>query len=143
MAGKFNYEKRHKYLHLLGEDKLLWDRFIDNFPDRFNTVDYDIHVGTGIESNEVSDTKISDQWRHLTMKRIDVIGWKNQQPTIIEVKKRVGLDTLGQILGYQILYTKDFPEYPSPALLIVCGFIGPDDIFVLNKFHIPFEEIKI
>jgi len=141
MAGKFNYEKRHKYPHLLGDDIHIWNRFIDRYPQRFNTVDYDIHVGTGIKDTHEDNTNFSDQWRNLTKKRIDVVGWKNQQPTIIEVKKRVGLDTLGQILGYRILYKKENPNAPSPALLIVCESIGPDDIFVLNEFHIPFEVL--
>lgn len=143
MAGKFNYEKRFKYPHLLGDDIPIWEKFIELHPDKFQSVDYDIHVGTGILSKEDSPDKESDQWRQLTMKRIDVVGWKNQQPTIIEIKKRVGLDTLGQILGYQILYKRQFPDYPSPALLIVCGSIGPDDILVLNEFHIPFEIVDI
>jgi len=143
MEGKFNYEKRHKYPHLLGDDKIIWNKFIELHPNRFNTVDYDLHVGTGMETPEMADIKITDQWRNLTKKRIDVVGWKNQQPTIIEVKKRVGLDTLGQVLGYRFLYKKMFPESSSPALLIICGSIGPDDILVLNEFHIPFEVIEI
>ena len=141
MAGKFNYEKLHKYPHLLGEDKTIWSRFIDSYPNRFDTVDYDIHVGSGILPLDEANEKMTEQWRQLTRKRIDVVAWKNQQPTIIEVKKRVGLDTVGQILGYRIIYKKEFPDYPSPALLIVCGSIGPDDILVLKEFHIPFEVI--
>lgn len=143
MAGKFNYEKRYKYPHLLGDDKLIWNLFVDSFPNRFDTVDYDIHVGRGISSPNENNKIISEQWRQLTKKRIDVVGWKNQQPTIIEVKKRVGLETVGQILGYRILYKKQFPDYPSPALLVICESIGPDDILVLNEFHIPFEVVKI
>jgi len=143
MPGKFNYEKRHKYPHLLGEDVPLWERFIELHPDKFETVDYDLHVGT-TNKNESSDIPINtDQWRQLTMKRIDVVGWKNQQPTIIEVKKRVGLDTLGQVLGYRFLYKKMFPEYSSPNLFIICGSIGPDDILVLKEFYIPFEVVEI
>lgn len=141
MPGKFNYEKRHKYPHLLGEDQRIWDRFISLHPSLFDTVDYDIHVGRGHSSLPETDDKTASQWRNLTMKRIDVVGWKNQQPTIIEVKKRVGLDTLGQVLGYRFLYKRENPSISSPALLIVCGSIGPDDIDVLNEFHIPFEVI--
>lgn len=138
MAGKFNYEKRFKYPHLLGEDKIIWDSFIIKFPDRFDTVDYDIHVGSGIEAPPEEPEKISDHWRQLTMKRIDVVGWKNQQPTIIEVKKRVALDTLGQVLGYRFLYLRDNPDIKSIPLLIVSGSIGPDDKDVLDHYGISF-----
>ena len=141
MAGKFNYEKRHKYPHLLGEDKYVWNRFIDKFPNRFDTVDYDLHVGKGIQSLEETPHPFSDQWRQLTMKRIDVVGWKNQQPTIIEVKGKVGLDTLGQVLGYRYLFKKAFPEIPGSALLVVCSSCGPDDAEILNHYGISFEIV--
>jgi len=141
MPGQFNYEKRHKYPHLLGEDIPIWDRFIVLHPDKFQTVDYDVHVGIGNNVSPEEETKITDQWQNLTKKRIDVIGWKNLQPTIIEVKKRVVLGTLGQVLGYRLLFKKERPDIPSPALLIVCESIGPDDIFCLTEFHIPFEIV--
>ncbi len=141
MPGKFNYEKLRKYPHLLGEDIPIWSRFIDRHPDKFQTADYDIHVGTGSDPEPYEEEKYSRQWNNLTKKRIDVIGWNNQQPTIIEVKKRVTLSTLGQVLGYRILFKKERPDIPSPALLIICESIGPDDKFCLNEFHIPFEIV--
>ncbi len=141
MPGKFNYETRHKYPHLLGEDIPIWSRFIILHPDKFQTVDYDIHVGIGTEFETEDNENLNHQWQNLTKKRIDVVGWKNLQPTIIEVKKRVTLSTLGQVLGYRILFKKERPDIPSPSLLIICESIGPDDIFCLNEFHIPFEIV--
>ncbi len=138
MEGKYNYEKMRKYPHLLGEDIPVWSRFIELYPDRFNTVDYDIHVGSGIETPPDTDERMSEQWRYLTSKRIDVIGWKNGLPTIVEIKHRVGLDTLGQILGYRFLYLKEHPEITGIPLLIICATIGPDDVHVLNHFNVPF-----
>ncbi len=141
MPGKFNYEVRHKYPHLLGEDIPIWSRFIVLHPDKFHTVDYDVHVGIGSNVSPEDETKITDQWQNLTRKRIDVIAWKNQQPTIIEVKKRVTLATLGQVLGYRYLFRKENPDIQSPALLIVCESISPDDVSCLNEFSIPFEVV--
>ena len=77
MEGKFNYEKRYKYPHLLGQDKIIWDNFITKFPDIFDTVDYDVHVGTGIVAQGEPNVAIVDQWKQLTKKRIDVIGYKD------------------------------------------------------------------
>ncbi len=138
MEGKFNYEKMRKYPHLLGEDISVWDRFIEQHPDRFNTVDYDVHVGTGIAALHDEEPTFDSQFRSLTMKRIDVIGWKNNLPTIIEVKYRVGLDTLGQVLGYRSLYLRENPGILGIPILVVCNTIGQDDRYVLNQFSIPF-----
>jgi len=137
MPGKYNFEKLAKYPHLLGEDIFIWSQFIENNPGRFNTVDYDVHVGTGIEAPNEKNEYFVEHWRKLTQKRIDVIAWKKDSPTIIEVKFRVGLDTLGQILGYQLLYGIEHPEYINSPILILCAFISGDDITVLDHFHVP------
>ena len=138
MAGKFNYEWRHKYPHLIGDDKEVWNRFIERYPDRFDTVDYDVHVGSGIDAPDEPDEKSAAQWKDLTRKRIDVVGWKADFPTIIEVKKRVGLATLGQVLGYRFLYLREYTEISSVPLLIVCSQIDKDDIDVLDHFRIQY-----
>ncbi|MQY77787.1 MAG: hypothetical protein GH151_01110 [Bacteroidetes bacterium] len=141
MAGKFNYEVRHKYPHLIGEDKDVWERFVLKYPIRFETVDYDVHVGSGIETPGVLDSKPAQQWRNLTRKRIDVVAWDRDFATIIEVKKRVGLPTLGQVFGYRFLYRRENPDVFLRPPLIICSQIDKDDIDVLNHFGILFEVV--
>ncbi len=141
MAGKFNYEVRYKYPHLIGEDKEVWDRFVRKFPDRFETVSYDVHVGSGIEAPDEVDTKPAQQWKDLTRKRIDVIGWRNGFAQIIEVKKRVGLSTLGQVLGYRVLYQRENLDVLLKPLLIICSQINQDDMDVLDHYGILHEVV--
>ncbi|MBA7542014.1 hypothetical protein ES705_34330 [subsurface metagenome] len=141
MSGKFNYELRYKYPHLIGEDKDVWDRFVQKYPHKFDTVDYDVHVGTGIVDPDEPESKISEQWKELTRKRIDVIGWKVNFATIIEVKKRVGLASLGQALGYRFLYQLENPKVLLSPSLIVCSQIDNDDQIVLDHFGILYEVV--
>ena len=138
MPGKFNYEVRHKYPHLIGEDTEVWNRFILKFPDKFDTVDYDVHVGLGADTSPIPNKTSKYYWENLTKKRIDVIGWKNNIPTIVEVKKRASLFTLGQVLGYRFLYLREHSEVPMVKTLIVCDTISQDDIDVLNHYGIDF-----
>jgi len=138
MPGKFNYELRHKYPHLIGDDTEVWNRFIQQYPDKFDTVDYDIKVGKGTGANTFTDETAKNYWIQLTQKRIDVIGYKNTIITIIEVKKRVGLHTLGQILGYRFLYLRENPDIKLVKTLIVCSSINEDDSDVLNNYGIDF-----
>jgi len=138
MPGKYNYEYRHKYPHLIGDDTAVWTRFISKFPDRFDTVDYDIKVGSGTDPNFIKGDKSGEYWAMLTKKRIDVVAWKGNFPTIIEVKKRTSLFTLGQILGYRFLYTRENPSIRVVKSLIVCATIYQDDIDVLNHYGIDF-----
>lgn len=138
MPGKFNYEFRHKYPHLIGEDTEVWNRFILKYPDRFDTVDYDIKVGRGADTTPIQEQTSKEYWAQLTKKRIDVIGYKNNFVTIVEVKKRGSLFTLGQILGYKYLYLREFPEVLSVLTLIVAAQISQDDRDALSHFGIDF-----
>ncbi|MBA7572489.1 hypothetical protein ES708_14269 [subsurface metagenome] len=77
----------------------------------------------------------------LSQKRIDVVGWVGDSPMIIEVKKRVGLSTLGQVLGYRVLFVKDFKHFGLPDLLVVCAMISPDDKYVLEANTVKIEVV--
>ena len=141
MPGKYNYEHMRKYPHMIGEDTEAWNRFILKWPNRFDTVDYDIHVGHGAKIFSIEDKKSQAYWTQLTKKRIDVIGYKDTIVTIIEVKKRVGLYTLGQILGYRFLYLREHPEQKSVRTLIICANIDQDDMDVLSHYGVDFYLI--
>ena len=138
MPGKFNYEFRHKYPHLIGEDTEVWSRFVLKFPKKYDTVDYDVKVGSGANTDPIPNEGSKQYWAFLTKKRIDVIGYKNDFATIIEVKKRASLFTLGQILGYRFLYLREHPELHVVKTLIVCDTISKDDSDVLNNYGIDF-----
>ncbi len=136
MAGRLAYGKRYKYPHMLGDDIPIWERYLSLFPDEFDSVDYDFRVGEGIPPLDHLPENIKRDAKALTQKRIDVLAWNGENPTIIEVKKRAGLSTLGQILGYAALFKMDFRNIKEPELLIVTGKVYPDDLFVLEDKNI-------
>jgi len=126
---------------MIGEDLIVWNRFVDRFPHRFDSVDYDWRVGQGMALQESWEDTIKRMATMITQKRIDVIGWNGEVPTIIEVKKNVNTGTLGQILTYQYLFEREFPHFPKPSLLVVCGQMDVDDMSVLGGFQIPVEVV--
>ncbi len=141
MAGRLPYIKRIRYTHMVGDEVAIWSRFIEKFPGRFQTVDYDFRVGQGMEvAPDWPDNRKRDA-KSLSQKRIDVIGWNKERPTIIEVKKRVGLSALGQILGYRQLFMEEFNKIQSPRVLIVTENIGIDDARILRAMKVPVEVV--
>ena len=141
MSGRLPYVKRKYYPHMTGEDIVIWGRFVDRFPGRFETVDYDFRVGKGIAAYSTEDENYARMATMLSQKRIDAIGWVGDHPTIIEVKKRVGLSTLGQVLGYRLLFLKDFENFGTPELLVVTETISEDDRFVLEFSKVMIEVV--
>ena len=141
MSGRLPYVTRKYYPHMTGEDGAIWNRFVEKYPQRFDSVDYDFRVGQGTELAGDIDDNYVRMAKMLSQKRIDVVGWNGDYPTIIEVKLRVGLSTLGQILGYQKLFGKEFPHFSFPELLVVCQYIGQDDVDVLTSYRVPVEVV--
>lgn len=141
MSGRFPYEPRRKYPHMLGEDVVIWERFIEKYPDRYDSVDYDWRVGRGMELDADWEENVKRMATAITQKRIDAVGWNGDDVTIIEVKKSVSIGTLGQILGYRSLFVKEFPNFSVPKLLVVCESMGFDDKTVLDDYKIPVEVV--
>lgn len=141
MNGRYPYQKRSAYPHMIGEDKKVWERFIVKFPERFESVDYDWRVGVGMEIKPWWTENIKRMAVMLSQKRIDVLAWKADTPTIIEVKRRVTIGTIGQILSYRVLFMSDLPLMNKPELLVITEMIGGDDMLVLDYYKIPYEVV--
>ncbi len=141
MFGRFSYGERYKYPHMKGQEVDVWERFMTLNPGFFMTVDYDWRVGRGMNVPFPVTENISRMARMLSQKRIDVLGWIDDRPTIIEVKKRVGIQTLGQVLGYKVLFEQEFPNILKPEMMVVCQDIERDDQDVLDSYKIPVYRV--
>jgi len=103
---RMKYEIRRNYPHMIGEERDVWERFIKENPGFFQEVEYDVHVGEGMTMPDNWSEKDLSWAQHLTQKRIDVVGFRGDEIVLVEVKRRVDLATLGQVLGYKFLYER-------------------------------------
>ena len=126
MTGKYAFAKIPKYPHLRPEDILIWEKFIDNFPGFYESVDYDVHVGQGRDYPEVEEPKIYDDMKWLSLKRIDVVGYRKDRVDIIEVKPRAGASAVGQVEVYTDLYKEKFPDVKNLKKIIITDDMDPD-----------------
>ena len=145
MTGKYKFAKLRKYPHLGPEDIFIWEKFLDNFSAFYNSVDYDMHVGRGRDYPMVDEPKIYNDMKWLSMKRIDVVGYKADRIDIIEIKPKAGASAVGQVEVYADLYKEKFPKAGDIKKIIITDEMDPDttricgcrDIGVLiteNKF---------
>ena len=110
---------RFRYPHMLPRDKYLWDRFLELHGDYFERFDYDIRVGEGIGELEGYPENIRRAAKMLTQKRIDAVGYRGSEIWVFEIKPHAGLSAIGQVIAYETLWNKDFPDRPVTYKAIV------------------------
>jgi len=110
------------------EDAITWSKFLAQHGDEYLSFDYDLRVGSGVVADEKVPEKYNEDFRLLTMKRIDAVGFKEKGADIFEVKQRAGLSALGQLNAYQRLFQQSYPSIPVLSLNLVCDFATAEEI---------------
>ena len=113
----YPFKKLAKYPHLMPKDVKIWERFIDQNPDSFGLVSYDVRVGEGMKLPDDAEEPYASDMYHLSKKRIDVVGFVGNEAWVIELKPRAGFTAIGQAIGLAELY---YPPSGSPAVIIPC-----------------------
>lgn len=136
--GRFKFEKIAKYPHMKPEDIAVWERFIDQNPDFFDTVDYDFRVGEGAPQAPTLPENIARDGKILTQKKIDVIGYNAGNVWIIEVKPIANMRGLGQLLTYQTLYLQRNTPTGFIFPMIIAGEMERElkEIFAENRIAV-------
>jgi len=123
-----------KYPHMLpGLETELWETWLRLFKDKFDRFEYDVRVGKGAKPHRKLPPEIEKDLKMLTQKRIDVVAWKGDQATIIEVKPFAGLSAVGALLGYKTLWMDENPGKRTPKLALVTNQINRDMQRVCEK----------
>ena len=123
---KVKYERRTWYDNLREGETAIWNRFIDREPDAFDEVIYNLHVGQGAAIPEGTEDAIARDFRMLTQYKIDVVGFKGNTTSIIEIKPYAGAGAIGQLLTYAELYKKDVDPAARPRLIVLTDRLRPD-----------------
>lgn len=126
IQGKYPYKLLSKYPHLMPNDVRIWERFIQTFPKFYNSVDYDIKVGQPRKYPGLPGDKYKKDLEYLSRKRIDVIGYRDNEIHIIELKPNAGFSAIGQVLGYLELYKPYAPENIHVSGFLITDFETPD-----------------
>lgn len=119
MREVFKYEKGYWYPHLSSSEKAIWERFIEQWPQAYDSCQYDFHVGSAPEFNTLTDEGEDWEQDKLYRRRIDVIGRTGSEQDIIEVKKRATTSTIGQVEGYRDLFVRDEEPLGKVGMVII------------------------
>jgi len=138
MQGKYKFERLLKYPHFRPEETAIWERFIIKFPNYFESVDYDLKVGTPREYPEGYPFGLSEAMRELSKKRIDVVGYSGKKVYIVEVEPNAGHPGIGQVLSVTELYKREHPDVEKVVPVLITDRENPDIRELCRKFGIVF-----
>ncbi len=111
---------------MMPEDVAIWERFIEQFPDAYDSVQYDVKVGGAPDFVKDHPDEAARGQVPLYQRKIDVVGFKSEQIDIIELKPRAGTSALGQVNGYRHLYMKDFSPPETPKAIVITDTLLQD-----------------
>lgn len=111
-------DKKRSYPGLNDLSADLWRKFLELYQDRFESFEYNVRVGRGIDPGPSVTPEMREMWRAVTTKRIDVVAVRENQTWVIEVEDRPGARTFGQVALYLYL----LPQY-HPVREILIGAV--------------------
>lgn len=124
--GKYKYEKLSWFPDLSQIEARIWERFIEQFPDMYDSVDYCFHLGT-IPEHVLAHPEHSMRLEApLYQYEIDVVGYKGDQVDIIELKHWATMRALGQVNGYRHLWQRDIDPTSNPKAVVITDLLTPD-----------------
>lgn len=119
MRDIFKYEKGYWYPHMKPRDIEIWERFINKYPEKYESCQYDFNVGDPPPFNTFMDDGTDANQDALYRLKIDVIGHTPDRLDIIEIKPNAGPSTIGQVKGYRTLFMRDEqPKLPVGMVII-------------------------
>jgi hypothetical protein len=119
MIEVFKYEKGNWYPHMSASDRLIWERFIDKYPDAYKQCQYDFHVGEAPGFNTLMDDGEDKNQDKLYRLRIDVVAGSEMGIDIIEVKPKAGPSSIGQLKAYKTLYSRDEDPFGKIGMVLI------------------------
>lgn len=116
---KVKYEKKPFYPNMRELETLIWERFLAAHPNAYDEVAYNVKVGEGAVIPEGTEEAIAFDFKTLTQRKIDVVGFKGNAIDIIELKPYAGTGAVGQVKAYGILYKSTYDTAAQPNLIVM------------------------
>lgn len=102
--------------------------------DNLDAIDFNVRLGDGLDLGPNYDDATRLQAKLLSQKRADIVARIGDTVTLVEVKDRLSLSAMGQLLGYRTLYQLAHPEVAEVKLLAI-GRDASQDVPEVLRAH--------
>jgi hypothetical protein len=107
--------------------------------DDWDSVTFNMRLGAGVQMPPGTPIYIVEAAKAGTQKRTDIIAHRHGNIAIVEVKKRISLGSLGQLLGYRRLYLAENPQTGHVDLVAAALSIQADIEHIFTENNISVE----
>ena len=111
-----------KYRRLSKEDAAIWHEYLTTFKPKYTLIKYDLPITTQEMIDSIMDNNYEEAYKHLTNKRIDVLGYTRTHIDLFEVKPRANSHGLGQTLSYSFIYKLQFKPKVPVIPIMLCNY---------------------
>lgn len=132
-----------KYPHMLPHETRIWDRLIENSGLPEGKIDYDVHLGEGAPIDPAWPGWMVRMVQRLSTHRADVVVERDDEVVIIEIKSIAGMGAVGQLVGYEALYLRQYGVDRPVRLLCVCERLEADIKAVFSYYEIEVIELGV
>jgi hypothetical protein len=127
-----------KYPHMMPDDIPVWERWLAAFHVPGTDYAYDVKVGESITTPEDFPEPYATMGKLLAKKRIDVVLTFPDRIVVAEVKKKAGWTAIGQLLGYPLLFDREYSTDLPITGLLICESLTLDTQTILDTYKLPY-----
>lgn len=117
-------------------DVAIWERFIDKFPDFFDSVDYDVNIGEGADFDTTITERTGKTANALYKKKVDVVGYKENEIWLVEVKPLASTLAVGQVSIYDEIYRSEKNPAEKVVNAVLTDALTPDTKELARKWEV-------
>lgn len=123
-----------QYPQLTANESAVVRAWLLEHADEWDDVEFNVRLGTSLELGPGYSESTRAQAAIVTQKRADMVATRGTEAAIVEVKLRVALAALGQLLGYSVLWRAENPD-TTTVHLIAIGHDALLDVVELLQAH--------
>jgi hypothetical protein len=116
------------------EDRLARKWLIEWFP-LYDEVRFQVHVGGGVDPGEAFAENMRRMYRYNSQKRMDLVAIGPWSVCLVEIKQRIELAALGQLLGYRYLWLQEHVDPLQHVEMMALGFEAGEDVAAVMRAH--------
>ena len=116
------------------EDELA-RRWLREWYPLFDEVRFQVHVGGGVDPGAEYDASMRRMYQYNSQKRMDMVASAAGYVWLVEIKQRIELAALGQLLGYRYLWLLEHTDHFQHVELCALGYEIGEDVAAVLRAH--------